>query len=135
MAVATDRPVPGWGERARSAVQAVFRHNFREQLTGHESTQRTFALDGEGGLLLCTWPHGGRPAIPFIYSDEVWTGIEYQVASHLIFEGRVKEGLDIVRTCRERYDGSVRNPSLGERGAQDFKRNRQTRSYVGKLLQ
>ena len=28
----------------------------------------------------------------------------------LIFQGRVKEGLDIVRTCRRRYDGKVRNP-------------------------
>ena len=46
----------------------------------------------------------------FVYSDEVWTGIEYQVASHLIFEGKVAEGLDIVRTCRDRYDGVKRNP-------------------------
>jgi uncharacterized protein (DUF608 family) len=97
-------------DHVRSAVQAVFRHNFREQLTGHESTQRTFALDGEGGLLLCTWPHGGRPAIPFIYSDEVWTGIEYQVATHLVYEGFVDEGLRIVRTARARHDGVVRNP-------------------------
>ncbi|HEY8967762.1 MAG TPA: GH116 family glycosyl hydrolase, partial [Puia sp.] len=49
-------------------------------------------------------------SLPFVYSDEVWTGIEYQVASHLIFEGRVKEGLDVVRTCRDRYAGDVRNP-------------------------
>ena len=97
-------------DHVRSAVQAVFRHNFREHLTGHESTQRTFALDGEGGLLLCTWPRGGRPAIPFIYSDEVWTGIEYQVATHLVYEGFVDEGLRMVRTARARHDGAVRNP-------------------------
>jgi hypothetical protein len=40
----------------------------------------------------------------------VWTGIEYQVASHLMAMGLVKEGLDIVRTTRDRYDGRVRNP-------------------------
>jgi len=45
-----------------------------------------------------------------VFSSEVWTGIEYQVASHLIFEGKVKEGLAIVRTCRSRYNGIVRNP-------------------------
>ncbi len=67
-------------------------------------------MGNEGGLLLCTWPEGGKPTLPFIYSDEVWTGIEYQVASHLIFEGMVKEGLNVVRICRERYDGRVRNP-------------------------
>ena len=64
----------------------------------------------DGGLLLCTWPRGGKPSLPFVYSDEVWTGIEYQVASHLMAEGLVQEGLDIVRVCRDRYDGDLRNP-------------------------
>ncbi len=30
--------------------------------------------------------------------------------SHLMRLGRVPEGLDIVRACRDRYDGRVRNP-------------------------
>ena len=48
--------------------------------------------------------------MPFVYSDEVWTGIEHQVASHLMMMGYVKEGLDIVRASRNRYDGRIRNP-------------------------
>lgn len=48
--------------------------------------------------------------MPFVYSNEVWTGIEYQVASHLMMKGEVEKGLDIVRECRKRYDGRVRNP-------------------------
>ena len=40
----------------------------------------------------------------------MWTGIEYQVASHLMLMGLVEEGLEIVRACRDRYDGRVRNP-------------------------
>ena len=72
--------------------------------------QRVFALNNEGGLLLCSWPHGGRPVIPFVYSDEVWTGIEYQVAAHLIYEGLVAEGIRIVQTLRNRYAGYNRNP-------------------------
>ena len=48
--------------------------------------------------------------LPFVYSNEVWTGIEYQVASHLMLLGHVDEGLEIVRTARDRYDGRVRNP-------------------------
>jgi len=92
-------------------LRAVYTHNFRRDLSGHANPQRPgFALGKEGGLLLCTWPKGGRPALPFVYSDEVWTGIEYQVASHLIMMGLVQEGLEIVRTCRQRYDGRVRNP-------------------------
>ena len=45
-----------------------------------------------------------------MYSNEVWTGIEYQVASHLMMMGQLREGLEIVRTCRDRYDGRIRNP-------------------------
>ena len=94
-----------------SHLQAVYKYNFKPDLSDHSNPQRsTFALGEEGGLLLCTWPRGGQLSLPFVYSNEVWTGIEYQVASHLIFMGRVKEGLDIVRACRKRYDGSVRNP-------------------------
>jgi hypothetical protein len=32
------------------------------------------------------------------------------VAAHLIALGKVTEGLDIVQSCRHRYDGHVRNP-------------------------
>ena len=80
-------------------------------LSGHSNPQRpAFAAGKDGGLLLCTWPRGGKLSLPFVYSDEVWTGIEYQVASHLMLEGMVEEGLEIVRICRDRYDGTVRNP-------------------------
>jgi hypothetical protein len=64
----------------------------------------------EPGLLLCSWPRGSKPTLPFVYSDEVWTGIEYQVASHLLHEGLLEEGLSIVKAARSRYDGRTRNP-------------------------
>ena len=77
----------------------------------HANPQRpSYACGAEGGLLLCTWPKGGALSLPFVYSNEVWTGIEYQVASHLMLMGLVDEGLEIVRVCRDRYDGRVRNP-------------------------
>lgn len=97
-------------DHVRSAIQAVFRHNWRRDLWEHANPQRIYALNDEQGLLLCTWPRGGRPALPFVYSDEVWCGIEYQVASHLIYEGFVKEGLTIVQGVRARHDGARRNP-------------------------
>jgi uncharacterized protein (DUF608 family) len=97
-------------EHVKSAVGAIFRHNFRTDLSRQESVQRTYALNGESGLVLCSWPNGGRPRIPFVYSDEVWTGIEYQVAAHLLYEGFVEEGLTIVRAVRTRHDGHARNP-------------------------
>lgn len=98
-------------EKIKSHLVSVHKHNFKSDLSEHANPQRpSFALGKEGGLLLCSWPRGGKLSLPFVYSDEVWTGIEYQVASHLMLMGKVEEGLDIVRACRDRYDGRVRNP-------------------------
>lgn len=76
----------------------------------HENVQRTYALNNDGGLLLCSWPNGGRPQFPFVYADEVWAGIEYQVATHLIYNGMIDESINIVKTIMNRYDGKKRNP-------------------------
>lgn len=98
-------------EHVKSAIASVFNHNFREDLWDHECCQRVYSLQDESALVLCSWPKGGRPALPFPYSDEAgWTGIEYQVAAHLIYEGLVGEGLRVVRAVRDRYDGERRNP-------------------------
>ena len=97
--------------KVESHLLAVHRYNLRKDLAEHANTRRAFfACGDESGLLACTWPRGGRPLLAMIYADEVWTGIEYQVASHLISLGRIDEGLEIVRACRRRYDGLVRNP-------------------------
>ena len=98
-------------EKIKSHLSAIHKYNLKTDLSEHANPQRpTFAMDNDGGLLLCSWPKGGKLQLPFVYSDEVWTGIEYQVASHLMFEGEVEKGLEIVRVCRSRYDGRIRNP-------------------------
>jgi uncharacterized protein (DUF608 family) len=98
-------------EKVQSHLRSVYRYNMKHDLSDHVNPQRPgYAMGTDGGLLLCTWPNGDQPSLPFVYSNEVWTGIEYQVASHLMMTGLVEEGLDIVRTCRKRYDGKTRNP-------------------------
>ncbi len=98
-------------DKVKSHLRAVHKYNLKHDLSEFANPQRpAFAAGKEGGLLLCTWPRGGELSLPFVYSNEVWTGIEYQVASHLMLEGMVDEGLEIVRVCRDRYDGAVRNP-------------------------
>ena len=92
------------------AIYSVYRYNFREDFSNHPNPQRTYALNNESGLVLCSWPRGGRPRLPFVYSDEVWTGIEYHVAATLIYEGYIDEGLTLVKTVRDRHDGIRRNP-------------------------
>lgn len=98
-------------EKVKSHLLSVHKYNLKRDLSDHANPQRpTYAVGKEGGLLLCTWPRGGELSLPFVYSNEVWTGIEYQVASHLMLMGCVTEGLEIVRIARARYDGRVRNP-------------------------
>jgi uncharacterized protein (DUF608 family) len=98
-------------KKTTNHLKAVHKYNLKTDLTDHYNPQRpTYAYGNEGGLLLCSWPKGGALSLPFVYSNEVWTGIEYQVASHLMFKGEVEKGLEIVRECRKRYDGSTRNP-------------------------
>jgi hypothetical protein len=98
-------------KKIASHLKSVHKYNLKLDLSTHANPQRpSYACGKEGGLLICTWPKGGELSLPFVYSDEVWTGIEYQVASHLMLMGLVDEGLDIVRACRDRYDGRIRNP-------------------------
>lgn len=97
-------------EHVKKAVSSIYRYNFRESFNQHCNLQRTYALNDDSGLLICTWPHGGRPEIPFVYCDEVWTGIEYQVATHLIYEGFLAEAQAIVKAARQRQDGKKRSP-------------------------
>src|SRR4030042_1777251 len=97
--------------KVASHLKSVYKYNLRKDLTDHSNPQRpSYAFGNEGGLLLCSWPKGGKLSLPFVYSDEVWTGIEYQVASHLMMMGEVEKGLEVVRTARDRYDGRIRNP-------------------------
>jgi uncharacterized protein (DUF608 family) len=97
--------------KVSSHLRSVFKYNFRSDLTDHSNPQRpSYAFGKEGGLLLCTWPKGEMLSLPFVYSNEVWTGIEYQVASHLLIMGEKEKALEIVRACRNRYDGRNRNP-------------------------
>jgi len=98
-------------QKVTSHLTSLHRYNLRRDLSEHANPQRPgYAMGSDGGLIICTWPKGGELSLPFVYSNEVWTGIEYQVASHLILQGQLDQGLDIVRTVRERYNGTTRNP-------------------------
>ncbi len=97
-------------EHTHKALQSIYRYNFKPDLSQHANCQRTFALGDEAGLVLCTWPHGRQPQYPFPYSDEVWTGIEYHVAAHLLRVGEIAAGLEMIEAVRARQDGFRRSP-------------------------
>ncbi|MBN1900010.1 hypothetical protein JW926_01640 [Candidatus Sumerlaeota bacterium] len=92
------------------AYKSIFRYNWKESFADFFNAQRVYVMNDEKGLVLCSWPKGGRPRFPFPYSDEAWYGIEYQVACGMIYRGMVKKGLRIVEAIRRRHKGSNRNP-------------------------
>ncbi len=105
-----------------SSLKALWKYNFTTDVGPYREGStikggRWYAMPGEGGLLMCTWPTGGAEkatrkgwGVAVGYFNECMTGFEYQVASHMIYEGLIKEGLAIVRTIHDRYDASRRNP-------------------------
>jgi non-lysosomal glucosylceramidase len=97
--------------QARSALEALYRYNFKSSMRDFYNPCRIFALNDEAGLVMCEWPkHVRKPLIPVPYSQEVMTGFEYAAASLMIQSGLVAEGLAVVRAIRDRYDGEKRNP-------------------------
>lgn len=111
MSLTSGREDPIDKDYVKEHLNSVYKYNFKNDLADHACTQRPgYGGRHDAGTLICSWPKGGKPELPFIYSDEVWTGIEYQAAAHLIFEGEVEKGLEMVRAVRDRYDGTVRNP-------------------------
>jgi len=112
-------------DRARqlSALRALWKYNFvpdvgpfREQF----ERGRWYAAAGDAGLLMCTWPRGGRnPNFEkhwqYMYFNECMTGFEWQAASHMLFEGRrepdlLQDGLAVARAIHDRYNAHLRNP-------------------------
>jgi non-lysosomal glucosylceramidase len=94
----------------RKSMESVFKYNFRENFYSHFNVLRTYVINDESGLLMCSWPKGGRPKVPFPYFSEAWTGEEYMAAALMIYEGLLKEGLKVVESTRVRFDGQRRNP-------------------------
>jgi hypothetical protein len=72
---------------------------------------RNFAVNDEGGTIICSYPDTVRtPAIPIPYCEECMTGFEYALAGLMIKNGLTDEGEKMVRAVRDRYDGGKRNP-------------------------
>ncbi len=97
--------------RTYKALQSIYRYNYKKSMRDHFNPCRIYALNDEAGVVICDWPEGKyKPVVPVPYAEEAWSGCEYQVAAHMIQEGLVNEGIEIVKAVRDRYDGEKRNP-------------------------
>jgi hypothetical protein len=97
-------------EHVRATLQAIRRHNFKDDLFGHFNHLRTFAVNDEAAALMATYPRGQRPERPFPYYNEVMTGFEYTAAVHMLYEDLHEDGLRMIEAIRARYDGERRSP-------------------------
>ncbi len=102
--------------KVSTALKSLWKYNFTTDVGPYRAVHkqgRWYAMPGEGGLLMCTWPHGEQSRVRQHYDyyfNECMTGFEYQVAAHMIAAGMTQEGLAIVRTIHDRYHPSRRNP-------------------------
>ena len=105
-----------------SALQSLWRYNFTPDVGPYREVYkagRWYAMPGEAGLLMCTFPRSdwdydqakGKGADWAAgYFNECMNGFEYQVAGHMIWEGMITEGLAVARAVHDRYHPSRRNP-------------------------
>ena len=109
-------------KETRSALQSLWRYNFTPDVGPYREAYkagRWYAMPGEAGLLMCTFPRSdwdyaqarGKGADWAAgYFNECMNGFEYQAAGHMIWEGLVQEGLAVTRAVHDRYHASRRNP-------------------------
>ena len=109
-------------EQTLSALKALWKYNFTPDVgpyREHYKPGRWYAMRGEAGLLMCTFPRtdwdyaqakGKGADWAAGYFNECMAGFEYQVAGPMIWEGMVMEGLAVTRAVHERYDAAKRNP-------------------------
>lgn len=96
--------------RRRLALESIYRNNFKS-MREMNNPCRVFCLDGEQGVIMCSWDEADRkPAIPLTYAEEIMTGFEYALACNMLQCGMEAEALVIVSAARQRYDGYKRNP-------------------------
>jgi uncharacterized protein (DUF608 family) len=100
----------------KTALRSLWKYNFAPDVGPYRAAHKSgrwYAMAGEGGLLMCSWPKGQEQRVATgydYYFNECMTGFEYQAAGHMIWEGMVQEGLAITRAIHDRYHPSRRNP-------------------------
>ena len=113
-------------EETVKALQSIYKYNYHEDLGKYLDTAsiknvRFYALPGEPGTVMCSFPRGGADKAPgeiqneweklvVGYFSESMTGFTYQAAAHMIAEGLVNEGMTMIRAIHDRYDPVNRNP-------------------------
>jgi len=97
----------------KKALRSVWKYNWAPDIGPYNAVhkpERWFARAGEPGLFTCTWPKSEYIKEGVRYRSEVWTGIEYQVAGHMVWEGMLSEAFAICNGIHQRYSPARHNP-------------------------
>ena len=103
-------------KQTRIALKSLWKYNFTPDVGPFRAAHgagRWYAMAGEAGTLMCSWPKGDGKRVTTgydFYFNECMNGFEYQLAGHMIWEGMLEEGLAITRAVHDRYDAARRNP-------------------------
>lgn len=98
-------------EQISTALKSMLKYNFKETLRNYPNPFRLYGLNDESGSVICEYPqHVNKPFIPVPYCNECMHGFEYQFAGLLMSEGYIDEGIKVVKSIRDRYNGENRNP-------------------------
>lgn len=106
-------------DHVASSLRALYRYNFAPDMGVFRKEWphgRIYALAGDAGLVMCTWPKGGKDEKDnHVYFHEMMSGFEWQAASNMIYEGLdhpelLEHGLAVSRAIHDRYNGEHRNP-------------------------
>jgi len=98
-------------KQLRRALQSLYVNNFVRRARDVYNPCRLYCLNDESGMAICTWPESvGKPMIPLTYAQETMHGFEYSAGILMIQSGMIREGMNIVKAVRDRYDGERRNP-------------------------
>ena len=91
-------------------TRSIMKYNYMKDFWNHLNNSRGYTLNGEQGLLVCSYPHGGRPDVVTGGYSECMTGLEYTAAIGMLQEGQIGSGLKCIEAIRSRFDGTRRSP-------------------------
>lgn len=98
-------------DKLHTALESLYRYNFKPAMRTFCNPCRVFSLGGEAGTVMCEYPEGAvKPAIPVPYCQETMTGFEYAAACLMLQEGLTERAENMIKAVRDRYDGRKRNP-------------------------